>query len=163
VIIITLLLFMYGARVFLTQKYQLFGKQALHNGDARNAAILFILPFVASVLSIAFTSANIVALADLMNGLSYAFLAIAVAVLGYTAFFAPDATLDRGPVALSDSVTTSAAAQYMNISEEEVYQLIESGLLTARRIGNEYRIHKEVLIGYFQTRQELAARREAAA
>jgi len=156
IIFINLLLFMYGLRVFLSQKYQVFGKRAVYGGDAQTTGILFILPFVASVLGIGLGVAGPNILVNLVNALSYVFLFLAGAVLGYTAFFAPDATVDHGTIALSDTVTTAAAAAYMNIPEDEVISLIHSGYLQARRVNDQYRIHKEVLIGYFQTKQELA-------
>ena len=157
-IIITLLLFIYGIRVFLAQKYQLFGKRAVSGGDARNASLIFVLPFVATILGLAFSAIGAALLVNLFNALSYVFLAIAGTLVGYTAFFAPDSTLEHGKLVLSDTVTTATAASYMNIPEEEVLYLIDTGILQARKVNDEYRIHKEVLIGYFQTKQELAAR-----
>jgi excisionase family DNA binding protein len=158
VVIVAALLFMYGARVFLTQRYQLFGKQTVYGSDARTAAIVFVLPFVAYLMTFAFGLTGSPTLINLANVLSYVFLGIAGALLGYTAFFAPDASLDRGHIELSDTVTTARAASYMNISEEEVLNLIHTGMLQARKVGSEYRIHKEVLIGYFQAREESIAR-----
>ncbi|MCC7451292.1 MAG: helix-turn-helix domain-containing protein [Anaerolineae bacterium] len=41
--------------------------------------------------------------------------------------------------------TLPEAARYLKISEQDVLQLIRSGELRARRIGSEYRIHRDRL------------------
>ncbi len=41
--------------------------------------------------------------------------------------------------------TLPEAARYLKISEPEVLQLIQNGELRARRIGTEYRIHRDRL------------------
>ena len=41
--------------------------------------------------------------------------------------------------------TLPEAAHYLKISEQDVLQLIQNGELRARRIGNEYRIHRDRL------------------
>lgn len=50
----------------------------------------------------------------------------------------------------NDILTTQEAADFLRIDKKLLYKLIESGEISAKRVGRIYRVHKDVLINYIK-------------
>jgi excisionase family DNA binding protein len=74
-------------------------------------------------------------------------LAIAGLVAAYLVSNAPEipAVSAPLPIATSNVLTVTEAAQYLRVSESDIHQLIDDGRLAAARIGGSYRIAKSAL------------------
>jgi excisionase family DNA binding protein len=164
--IVALLPFVLGVWVLLHGEYRILGKQAIQGQNGQILGVIFMVPFifylmgfVAEILPSFLATGKITSspitppLTQLFNLCMYGTLIIVVSILGYTAFFAPDSTYVTGQITLPTTVNIQIAAAYLRITEEELLDLIQRGVLQARKIGDEYRIHKEVLIGYQETTQ----------
>jgi excisionase family DNA binding protein len=57
----------------------------------------------------------------------------------------PPAAQPAAPVAVPDVMNPAQAAAYLQVSEADIMQMIESGELKARKIGSQYRISKSVI------------------
>lgn len=152
-IIIALILFVYGLSVILSRKYQLFGKQPVREADAFYIGLVFLLPFAAHLIELALSIRD-TPTPPLVTAFQYISLLVCVAIIGYTAFFAPDASVLAAPVSLSETVTSAAAAEFLNLPEEDVIRLIETGGLQARLVDGRYRIHREILLSIRQAHSE---------
>jgi excisionase family DNA binding protein len=149
---VSLGLFVFGFYVLISRKYQVFGKQPVYGNDARLIGGLFLVSFVFYLFTLPFSMGtgviNNPGLLNMLNAIQIIAAIACLAILGYSAFFAPDATIKKEPIALSETVNTTIAAAYLQIPEQNVLELIHKGALQARKVGTDYRIHKEILIGY---------------
>jgi excisionase family DNA binding protein len=140
----------FGALVLFRQRYQLFGKQPITGNDARLIGILFMVPFMAYLISnFVIDPAAALGVAIVMYGTSI----VCIGLIAYTAFLAPEAMYTNKSVSTEKTVDTELAAVYLRITEPEVIALIESGKLQARKVGARYRIHKEILTEFAQAQQ----------
>jgi excisionase family DNA binding protein len=57
----------------------------------------------------------------------------------------PSAGQQAGPAAVPDVMNTAQAAAYLQVSEADIMQMIESGELKAKKIGSQYRISKKTI------------------
>lgn len=57
----------------------------------------------------------------------------------------PAAPPQAAPTAIPDIMNPAQAAAYLQVSEADIMQMIESGELKARKIGSQYRISKSVI------------------
>ncbi|UCC64737.1 MAG: SPFH domain-containing protein [Anaerolineae bacterium] len=57
----------------------------------------------------------------------------------------PSATQEAAPNAVPDVMNPAQAAAYLQVSEADIIQMIESGELKAKKIGSQYRISKSVI------------------
>jgi len=53
-------------------------------------------------------------------------------------------TIDSYP----DLMTITEVANYLRCSYKTAYKLVKSGKIKSKKIGQQYRIHKDVLIAY---------------